>query len=243
MLEELEKLIRLQTIDNKLMEIEEEKGDLPEVVDKLNSEIEQVENVMKENAARLQQLNEQRKLVKHELEKAYRQVEKSQAVIYSVKTTREYDAITSEIEQSKAKINEFELKDIELQLQIEDLTSENTKHRERLEQLQKDLSVKSVEMHERVDTNKDSEDKYLDKRNKIIGRLEKPVLSHYERIRKLRDGTAVSYVRDGACSYCFSVLPPQRQAEIRKMEDLILCEVCGCMLVSKEAASEFEMCD
>lgn len=53
----------------------------------------------------------------------------------------------------------------------------------------------------------------------------------YERVRSSRANVAVvSLTADGACGHCFSVVPLQRQAEIRQGVALIHCEACGVIL-------------
>jgi predicted nucleic acid-binding Zn-ribbon protein len=38
----------------------------------------------------------------------------------------------------------------------------------------------------------------------------------------------------GACGGCFYQLPPQRAAEVRRGETLVVCEGCGRMIVAVE---------
>lgn len=57
----------------------------------------------------------------------------------------------------------------------------------------------------------------------------------YERVRASRASVAVaSLTEDGACGHCFSVVPLQRQAEIRRGVALIHCEACGVILAPSD---------
>ncbi|HQG46666.1 MAG TPA: hypothetical protein PLG50_13490, partial [bacterium] len=42
-----------------------------------------------------------------------------------------------------------------------------------------------------------------------------------------RGGIAVAFLKDGSCSECSTRIPPQRGLEIRMMNHIYLCEVCG----------------
>jgi predicted nucleic acid-binding Zn-ribbon protein len=235
-LEDLALLIRLQEIDLELMEIIAEKGDLPEQITSLENEIEklqlQVHGIEEELKAIHSQKLEQNRI----FDTARDQLRKSQSVIFSVKTTREYDAISTEIEQSKQKIAESERTQLEMMAREDDLQNEYGDLKEKIKQLKSNLIERQVEMKERQESTQEEEITYLHEREKIVRKLKKPVHDHYERIRKIRDGVGVSSLTGGACGYCFSRIPPQRLVEIKRMDDIILCEVCGCLLVDKPAA-------
>ena len=234
MLEELGLLIRIQNVDAELTEIEAEKGDLPEQIENLNLEIVQNRAEIESIVNELARIQESKRLQQRAIEEARERLKKSQGIIYSVKTTREYDAISSEIEQAKSQVAVGEKDTLELNAREELLLRQQKERQGKLSEVESEHRDRQLEMAERLSVSMDSELKLRHEREKIAVRLKKPVLAHYERIRKIRDGVGVSKLSDGACSYCFSTIPPQRQAEIRRMNDMILCEVCGCLLVVDE---------
>jgi len=233
-LEELQLLIRLQQIDNQLMELELEKGDLPEQITSLTREVTRISSTITDTEKTLEEVNSLRKQFEINLEAARDRLKKSQNTIYSVKTTREYDAISSEIEQAKHVIVEAERQIVEQNSRQEEARRVQDSARVKLEALTEELDDKKEEMRERMELSQDEELKIHHEREKIVVRLKRPVFAHYERIRKMREGVGVSQLVDGACSYCCSRVPPQRQAEIRRMDDMILCEVCSCVIVGPE---------
>lgn len=238
MLEVLSIVIKLQVIDNKLMDIEEEKGDLPEQLEKLQNEVDARQTVVKSLETQLNQYIAERAHNSEELNKAEERHKRSQAVLFSVKTTREYDAITQEIEQSRQTMTTAGQNEINLKNQIENLEIELNQKKIELQEVKKEFSARKKEMDQKLDATKDESDALNAERSSYTSKLKRPVLDHYERIRKIRDGIGVSYLVGDACSYCYSVLPPQRKAEIRKMEDMFLCEVCGCIMVSEEYGAQ-----
>ncbi len=57
----------------------------------------------------------------------------------------------------------------------------------------------------------------------------------YEQVRGGRTRTVVtSLTPDGACGHCFSMIPLQRQTEIRRAGELVRCEACGVILYAEE---------
>ena len=231
MLEELNMLVRLQSIDTHLMDLEAEKGDLPEQIKNLNREIARFTGIIQTSQKQLDEFSSQRKHYEFEIEGNKDRLKKSQNTIFSVKTTREYDAISSEIEQAKHNIVDCERKLTELLGKEEESVKTGAEAKSKLALLEIELQEKQSDMHERLEASQGEELKLQHEREKLVLRLKKPVFSHYERIRKIRDGIGVSQVDNGACTYCFAMIPPQRQTEVKRMDDLILCEVCGCILV------------
>ncbi len=233
MLEELALLIKLQKIDNELGDIEAEKGDLPEQVEKLKNEVarykSQIENIDVDRADIETKRSEQVKIV----EAAREQLKKSQSMLFSVKTTREYDAISSEIEQSKQRIADAERKQLEFMLRDEELEKNLDEIKQMLASVKVDFKDRQSEMQDRLASTQDEELRLNHEREKIVVRLKQPVYNHYMRISKIRDGEGISTMTDSACGYCFSKIPPQRQVEIKRMDDIILCEVCGCIIVAE----------
>ena len=64
--------------------------------------------------------------------------------------------------------------------------------------------------------------------------MDAPLLKRYEALRAAKSGTAVVSVLRAACGGCFTQLPPQQVAEVRKRERIQSCESCGRYLVWDE---------
>ncbi|MDP8240761.1 MAG: hypothetical protein P9X24_16860 [Candidatus Hatepunaea meridiana] len=231
MIKELSLLIRLQDIDTRLLEINAEKGDLPEIIQKLQEKIAQNKKEITNTVEGINKIEEQNLEQKKIIETAQDQMKKSQGQIFNVKTTREYDAISSEIEQSKHRISESESHLLEFMAQEDDLRIMLSELEKRKSVYNADIEDRQFEMKERSDFTQEEELNLQQEREKIITQQKSPVYSHYERIRAIRDGIGVTQVSDSACGYCYSRIPPQRLVEIKRMNDIILCEVCGCILV------------
>jgi predicted nucleic acid-binding Zn-ribbon protein len=77
------------------------------------------------------------------------------------------------------------------------------------------------------------------KRDEFARSMNPRQLQLYQGIRGRTGRQAVSELtRDGACGYCFSVMPLQIQNEVRHGNDLVRCEACGVILTSPEQAPE-----
>jgi uncharacterized protein len=70
-----------------------------------------------------------------------------------------------------------------------------------------------------------------DRRKVYAARVPTQELRNYERIRGGHRSLAVAALTpDGACGYCFNMVPIQIQNEIRKGIALVACEACGVLL-------------
>jgi len=230
-LADLSLLIRLQVIDEELMEIEAELGDQPAQLENLKRETNRYRTEIDELNEKLLETQNQKKEQRQLIESAEEQLKKSQSVIFSVKTTREYDAISSEIEQSNIIIANSEKLRYELNMREEYLQAKINELKVILSNTEVDYKEHKSDVQEQIDNSFDEVDALRIERESIVNNLKPPVYSHYQRIRKLRDGIGITYLSSNACGYCFSRVPPQRQVEIRRMDDIILCEACGCILI------------
>jgi len=230
-LADLSLLIRLQVIDEELADIEAELGDQPEQLENLKRETNRYRTEIDELNAKLLETQDQKKEQRQLIESAKERLKKSQSVIFSVKTTREYDAVSSEIEQSNTIITNSEKLRYDLNMREEHIQIKINELNVILSNTEIDYNEHKSDMQEQINSSFDEVDALRTERESIVNNLKPPVYSHYQRIRKLRDGIGITHMGNNACGYCFSRVPPQRQVEIRRMDDIILCEGCGCILV------------
>ena len=144
----LNNLIDLQKVDTELQHLEEQKGDLPQQVQKLKDELSRLkEDFETQNS----NLTETKRLKLHwegELEALLQNLKKHQDQLYSVTTNREYDAITTEIDTIKEKISEAETLIIELMEQEDSLTTEVEDLRVQIETHEESLGGKEKILNE-----------------------------------------------------------------------------------------------
>ena len=234
MREELGNLIKLQDIDDSLMDLEMELGNLPQSVEELKSTIESgklsiiaYEREDKENLIRRQQLE-------LEIDSYNEQLKKYKEQLFQVQTNREYDAINSQIDDVQVKINEFENETIQLYSREEELKGLLEELKNTQEVAGKEFAEKDADLKKKLEETEGEKQELVLERKIIVESLKKPVYNHYERIRLARDGKGVAYVYNDACGGCFSTIPPQRLVEIENMTDFIFCEACGRILVMED---------
>lgn len=228
--QELEMIAKLQEIDNRLLELEQEKGDLPGIVKHLDSEIQRIEKEIKTLHQNILEIGKKRRTIEGQNQLVRVKQDKFKEQLYQVTTNREYDAITQEIESIRIEIETNETTQLEIAEQSENLQAKLEESESRSRELKHELEERRLELGEKEEETEQEELEYRHEREKLEERIKKPILAHYERIREAK-GAGAAPLYDSACGACFAVVPPQRQSEIRKMSDIILCESCGVILL------------
>ena len=237
---ELEMVARLQHVDSQLKDLELEKGDLPNLVDKLNDEISKREIEVKELEDRLAEIGKQKRSNDGQIQLLRMKLEKYKEQLYTVTTNREYDAITAEIDTARGQMESLDTSQKALIEEENLITLQISDLGDRTDEVRSELGERKGELGSKQEETEDEENRLMHDREKLVVRIKKPILAHYERIRQARNGIGAAHIDRGACGACFAVVPPQRQAEIRKMEDIILCESCGVLLLPEAEHLDLE---
>ena len=227
-------LYGLQQIDSGLDDLQEMKGDLPRKVADLEAKKQTGESAQKQLNDVITQTTVRRDSLDVEILALKENIEKYKSQQFQVKTNKQYDALTREIDAAQEKITKLqkEMENLEGKMQIAKQDLE--KMGPEIDVLNKELEERSAEL-ELVDNEHEEEElKLKHEREKYVVRIDKSDIRTYERIRAAKDGRAVVPVRRNACGGCFKRVPPQTALELRKNSRILQCEHCGRILVSDE---------
>jgi len=227
----LNALIEIQEIDMKLDVLNDERGDLPEIVKQLQEKIRTGETSQNLLETRINEIKLEEKQIELDVEISKGHLKKYEEQLYKVKTNKEYDAIANETETAKNKINEYENRLMEIADTIEKTQKDLTDLKITILQNKKELVENTEDLNAKISESSEEEKILLQERQIVIDYITKQQLSTYERIRKAKKGTAVVYCNGGICSGCFSFIPPQKVVEIKNMKRIYTCESCGRILV------------
>ncbi len=233
--EKLIAVLTLQKIDSKRDEIKTLKGELPMEVHDLEDEVEGLQTRVANIDSEIESINEyieSRKTAKKEAEALIKKYEKQQD---NVKNSREFEAITKEIEiqELEMKLCDKHVKDAAVRLQ--ETQNARVQAESQLENKRDILTIKKKELDKIIKETEKEETDLVKKSDKAREKVEDRLLSAYERIRtSYRNGLAVVPVLRDSCGGCFNIIPPQRQAEIHQRKKIIVCEHCGRILVDSD---------
>jgi predicted nucleic acid-binding Zn-ribbon protein len=221
-------------VDWNLDELNELKGDLPRIVAALEHDLAQREQARKDLEALIKQNTMARDQTDLGIVTQKELIEKYKTQQFQVKTNKQYDTLTREIEHAQAKITQLdkEMETLEGKTVVAKHDLEATIPQ--IEELRRDLSERESELDQVHREHESEELKLRHEREKLVVRISKQDMHAYERIRKAKNGKAIVAVHRGACGGCYKRVPPQTVHEIRKHARLLTCEHCGRILVSDE---------
>jgi uncharacterized protein len=231
-------LYTLQKVDLKLMELEEEKGDLPGVVRNLTTQMNDLKQRIDELQNAINEHTAAREKSTLDAESLSERIEKLKTQLYEVRNNKEYDAITREINQAESSITRLlqdsemhDTKRAELDVTMQELKQQH-------ETTGNELQSNTAELSEVSKVHETEELHLQHEREKIARQLSADDLAHYDRIRLAKDGKAVVPIKRGACGGCYKTVPPQLNLLLRKNDEIYTCENCGRILIAEEIAAE-----
>ena len=241
---ELERLIRLQDIDVRIFELNERLAAIPHERERLEDQFRQQ---TAEYFALERTLNDQR--AEHarveaelaELEKAH---EKFKADLMRVHNTKEYQTVLREIDATKKTIGALETETLQyleksetLEKELTEQAPEYTKRRTEVDEMLVGFDAEVGRIEEELGALKTS-------REEIARGVSARHLAIYNRIAQTRKGRAMSEVRGdggkGKCSACNLVLRPQVFSDVRRGDELIVCDSCARILFYRPEQSPVE---
>lgn len=234
--QKLDALLKLQEIDSNLDEIQKTRGDLPEEVQDLEDDIAGFETRISKFKSEISTLNADIDSLKGAQKDSEKLIKKYKDQQMNVRNNREYDAITKEIELQELDQQLADKKINEAKARIRLIEDDENRAQSALNERNEDLKAKKGELS-LITTESESDEKALiAEREKHVKKIEERLLKSYTKIRgNSLNGLAVVHVSRGACGGCFSIVPPQRQADIRERKKIIVCEHCGRILADVES--------
>jgi len=233
MKEVLQQLANLQYIDNRIDEIRQLQGDLPEEILDIETDINRANAKLKKLDEENQALQEERTKLRNQIAESEQLIEKYEDQQTSVRNNREYDALTKEIETQKQNMENAESRIEEINVREKEIETEREQAEDELNKVQRLLDTKKEELDEVVDKTKSEEDVLLEKRKELEKDLDDRYLKSYKRLRKgLSNGMAVVPMEKGAAQGM--MLPPQLQVEVRRKNKIIIDENSGRIVVDPD---------
>ena len=226
----LEQLIKLQKIDQRLLEIKDIMGDLPSVVETQENKVTTMESDNKGKQSRITNIEKEMRHYERDIEDMNNQMAKYKDQLHLVKSNKEYDSLNLEIDHMKTNISESETQLLNLIEEKETLQETVKLNTGKLESITEALSSNRVELKSAVAETRHEQEKLEKNRSKLFKNIESIQLNSYEIIRQNRGGVGMVSIIGKACGSCYSQLPPQTIIEIQKSVEIITCPNCSIML-------------
>ena len=233
----LKNLIELQKIDSRLLSIEELRGDLPVIVEKLSRNLDGIKKEFDENELRLKEISLDINKESHQIEDNSNKLNKLKDQLYLVISNKEYDALNFEIDHLKESIANSEDIIINLEEEKDNINGKNENFQIEIDDSTKALDQSNSELQATMLKTEKEEKELNQERLKVIDTIEDKFVATYDRLRNAKDGLGIINIHSNACGACYTQLPRQTVIEVKESVDVISCPNCSTYLFFDEELS------
>ena len=231
---DLKRLIRLQTIDLNIQELQARIEKFPGISRALdeklrdaNAQVASAQENAKNNVAT-------RKKLEGEVATLESKISKYREQMLSVKTNEEYKALQKEIEHTQTAITSVEDNILTLMMEAETGQQEIRAAEARLKEDQQRVTQERKMLEAEHQKDVSAAESYSKERGEIGKEISEDLLLRYERVRKFRGGIGLSAAKDYVCEVCKVRIRPQVFQEIRRNDQIIACDACQRILYDPE---------
>ena len=228
---ELEQLIALQATDTAIRKLQAELDGIPHRRAEIENEFDQRAFEFKAVETRAREAREKRANLERELAETRTRAEKADRDLMASTNSKAYEAAIREADAAKKHISTLETQILELMEAVEQAEKEMAESEPEVARLRAEMDEKLKSFEEQTQGHAREIDARRAERERLLATMPKTTSALYNRIStRIRDGVAVAEARAGSCTACFMSLRPQMMSEVRRGEEIILCDNCNRIL-------------
>ena len=231
MREQFQALHELQKLDSHVLEIDGSAGQIPKKITEIESEVDALRSKLGVSNSELQILKKEMSDLEGTVAEETAKHRHWKRRLNDIKNSREYQALSREIEQGERQVRDLEDKLLEIGQVVEDRQKDVGDQESFLRNKESEVRKKVNELRSAQSQFKDEAEKAKYGRETLTKRVAPRVLKRYETLRSKLGGIAVAVVRDGACSGCNMQLRPQQVVELLRATSWETCPTCHRILV------------
>jgi predicted nucleic acid-binding Zn-ribbon protein len=228
---EVHLLISIAKLDASISKYRIELDALPAQIERVARSIDKLQSNEKQAVEHLEEMRKERRNIEQSLDDEGELIKKYRTQLMSVKTNKEYQAMSKEIDTLAKDIDDKEEKLLILMDEIENQEKENEEYIRKVNEERTDLIAKKEGMEERLVFLQSEIEKLGNEKPKFLDELDPQLKRRYTRIIDKLGDFAVTHVEGDVCQGCFTTMPPQTVNEVKKNDRIITCEACGRILV------------
>jgi uncharacterized protein len=231
MFEDLKWLIELQKIDNQIYQLTSEERNTENMIERMKHEIEELTLNRVKLIRKQRELSEDRETYSSDILDHKRILDQKQIDLDNDKKTKK-EHIKREVKKLEKAVEVFDERVDELTQEVDRIKSEISEIDKNIVKIEKKIKTESKKKTEMGKSCLKDLEKLEKKKQKIEKQIRLPFLNHYNRIMRIRNGIAITYVTDeGLCEGCKIHIPYQLQQKVKLQDDYNICEGCGRILV------------
>jgi hypothetical protein len=234
--ESLLHLYELQKVDTQLDDLIESRGELPERVEEMRRNVDEQAGQVAQIRKDIREIEERSRDISGETVDLREKVERYKAQQFDVKTTREYDAITFQLEDSQRRLHTNVETISRMGIELEQLKIDEQQMSQDFEEMKRELEEAEAALKEVLADTEEEEKQLMVRREELEKKIQSYYMTIYNRVRPAKGGIAVVPLKNGVCGGCYNAVPRQLALELRKGEKHTVCEYCGRIIVGEPIA-------
>lgn len=231
-------LAKLQSVADDIDRLEARRKAATEERDRVEANLQGAQESLTQCRERLHNLDMERRKREMGLKAEKERSQRVKGRLGEVKTSREYQAVLTEISAAKQAVTELEEalnKDMEA---VETTGGEIRELEARVEGMQGELDQAALALDSVLRDTEHSIEERKAEETEVLKSLPLEVVDRYRLIRMRRGGLAVVEARDEACTACFMRIPPQTYIEVMRRSRVIQCPNCHRILIPPQPVVE-----
>lgn len=238
MLPELERLIRLQQLDNDTTYRRNWSSQLPALKAALDVRVATRRATLESARQALADNQAARRAIEKDLGAVQTRLSKYKDQLMEVKTNKEYLAMQHEIATAQENVRVFEDQILELLVQADEVGADVKNAETALKEEEEATTRERAAL--------DAQERQVDQdlaalagdRVGVAREVTPPLMKMYVQASHRHHGSAVVEARDGHCTACHTRLRPQFYNELRRGDRVVQCESCSRILFFKPSVAE-----
>jgi uncharacterized protein len=226
MLPDLQLVIRLQEIDNRLRDLAREIAALPKHIAEIETKLVSHERKLEADRAALAANQKDRKKCDADIQMQDQKISKLKDQMLQAKTNDQYRAFQNEIDFCQKEIRAAEDRILELMNESEPLDKNMKAAESDLKAEKAEVEAEKAQARERTAKDEETAQELKTERAALVAQITPSVYKNYERVRKGRHGIAVAEAVDGRCTACNMAMRLQFAQDLKRGTQIMSCESC-----------------
>jgi predicted nucleic acid-binding Zn-ribbon protein len=231
--EQLLNLLKLQTCDVKVRELDSAAKQLPAKLDPLRRDLAKLQGMLDAERAKLAETESWRKSQQELIDRERDALKTAQTKLQASKNSKEFNAASREVENKRKSIQdrEGELKKVAeaSNASLAQLTARDGD----VQKLRDELAQSEAGMADQLKALETELAEARAARDEVRATVDKQWVKTYDTLAAKR-GYAVAPVVKGTCQGCHMTLPPQLNNILARMESIETCPRCGRLVYRKD---------
>lgn len=227
MSEELRRLIQLQQLDGRIVELQQRVLAIPDEIESQSESLQESRDAVEKLREQADQKARTQRQLEGEVELLQQKLSRYQEQLMDVKTNREYRAMRHEIDGVRAQISNQEDEILEIMLALDELEDQTREARRTAEERASEVSSRQQELETFAAGSETHMAGFEQEKSQLERDLPESLLEQYRRIASASNGQALAEVVGQSCQACNVKLRPQFFTEVKSGLKILTCETCN----------------